>query len=405
MKLYISTDTNSFVQDPLFPAPVQSVAFKRGDSATVELIFVSNNTSLSAISGRDITFGIKESGKYDGPYIVAAEDYTISGDSYILNPNFNTVALNTLLNHGDSDDTNDVASVTLMLEVTWSDNATDFYSTNTIQAIVSNDVNKGGETSPIASQTLVEWLEEYRPLPLSLSSAPVNSGVIVDPSGDDNSVWFTLKEGISAATVTYDSVSATAYKEGVLISGDDVTVIPAAKARMIVAAASATNFEFMGDPKTPEPVLYLAPTLSLGFPKYTNTGTDGPFTDSVSRISYGGHFWSYTAASVTFFSDQNVASPELCTDWYPNAPNSTGTFLGFSTGVTSASQVVKTVNATLASPISATLVATGLSAIDAVASQDVLVGTSGKLDQNAIVNDTDVYKCIKDGPYKWVKLN
>lgn len=160
MKLYISTDTNTFIQEPLFPAPLQSVSFKRGDSATVELIFVSNSTSLSAISGKQITFGIKETGKYDGSYVVLAEDYTVNEYSYILKPSFNTVALNSLLNSGDGNDSNDIGSFSGMLEVTWSDNGIDWYSTNTISAIVNNDVNKGGEASPLPSKTMGEWMGE-----------------------------------------------------------------------------------------------------------------------------------------------------------------------------------------------------------------------------------------------------
>jgi hypothetical protein len=162
MRLYIDTVSQSFVTDPAFRAPVDSATFKRGDAAQVNIQFSNGSTVLSAVSGRDLKFGIKASGDYDGDYIVFTEDYTINGNDYVLNPSFNTEALNLLLGHDplSGNVIPDVAAVDAMLEVSWSDDSgTSWYSTNTITATINNDVNKGSEGTPIELPDALDWLQ------------------------------------------------------------------------------------------------------------------------------------------------------------------------------------------------------------------------------------------------------
>lgn len=162
MRLYISTDTQSFITEPAFRAPVNSVTFKRGDAAQVNIQFVSGSTALSAISGKQIKFGLKESGDYDGDYLVYKDTYTVSGNDFVLVPSFNTEALNTLLGHDalSGNVLNDVAAVNTMLEVSWSDDGSSWYSTNTIVATVNNDVIKGSEGTPLATPDAQDWLDD-----------------------------------------------------------------------------------------------------------------------------------------------------------------------------------------------------------------------------------------------------
>ena len=177
MKLYIDTDSDNypFRENAIFNSPVSEVSFKRGDSASVEIIFVSNNTALSATADKLLTFGIKEKGKYDSDYIVSTSEYNTLGTSYVLNPSFNTVGINDLLNSGDGNEDNDIASISGMLEVTWSsDGGANWASSNTITAVINNDVCKGGEATSEPSQTLTEWLALYHPAPLVLSAAPLS---------------------------------------------------------------------------------------------------------------------------------------------------------------------------------------------------------------------------------------
>ena len=181
MQLFIDTINNTFINDALFRSPLNEVSFKRGDSANVQIAFVNDGTIVSMLSSRLITFGIKEAGKYDANFLVTASDYTISGNYYVLNPSFNTVQINDLLNSDDDNENNDIESILGMLEVTWSDNeGDDWTSTNVIDAIIENDVCKGGEATPTPSQTMIEWMAEYHPTPLVLSAAPVDASESAD---------------------------------------------------------------------------------------------------------------------------------------------------------------------------------------------------------------------------------
>lgn len=166
MLLFIDVDSQKLVQVAGSRAELTSVAFKRGDSARVEVQFVSG-TVVQELSGTTITgsFGLKESGKYDtASCIVGPASWTKEGTGtatkYVFEPDFATSALADLLEHGDADDTNDVVSVALMGEISWTIDGA-IYSTQTFEAVVHNDVLKGGEglSVPVPDQQ-VQWLSE-----------------------------------------------------------------------------------------------------------------------------------------------------------------------------------------------------------------------------------------------------
>ncbi|WP_035606182.1 hypothetical protein [Haloferula sp. BvORR071] len=157
MKLFLDLDSNQFVSDPLFKAPVDAVSFKRGDAANLELAFVKGNAVTGLASGATIAFGIKESGKFDGDFLVFADDFTSLSNSYYIAPSFNTEALNDALNN-DGDDSNDVASLAAMLEITWSEQSGIYQSSRTITANILNDVIKGSEGTPLELPDADDWL-------------------------------------------------------------------------------------------------------------------------------------------------------------------------------------------------------------------------------------------------------
>ena len=160
MKIYIDSDTNTLIGDPNFKVPLQGVTFKRGDSATVEIIFVTGFVPLSAVGGIDLIFGAKLPGVYDGDFIVYEDDYTTSGNSYVMKPSFNTVEIDGLLGSGNLSAA-DVASLTLSLEITWSLNGTDWASSNIIPLVINNDIIKGIEGTPLSlSGNPTTWLED-----------------------------------------------------------------------------------------------------------------------------------------------------------------------------------------------------------------------------------------------------
>ena len=153
MTLYLDTTTNQFITDPLFKSPLPELSFKRGDSAKINLQFISGTTALSAVSGKSIKFGIKPAGDYDGAYLVYADTYVTNGVNYVMEPSFNTTTLNALLS-------GDVPSVAGMLEVTTSDDGVTETSSNTQGVTILNDVNKLGEAPPYIIPDPVEWLAE-----------------------------------------------------------------------------------------------------------------------------------------------------------------------------------------------------------------------------------------------------
>jgi hypothetical protein len=150
MQLYINTVNNGFITDPLFKSPLTDLSFKRGDSATINIAFVSETGVLSAVSGKTLKFGIKQFGDYDGNYLVFSNEYTTSGTNYVLKPSFNTTNLNNLLS-------GDTPSVAGMLEVTWID-TTDEFSTNTLPVTINNDVNKFDNNPVVDIPDPVTWL-------------------------------------------------------------------------------------------------------------------------------------------------------------------------------------------------------------------------------------------------------
>ena len=147
MNLYIDKNTGNFITDPAFKSEITKVDFKRGDAATLSIGFVTGTTQALLGGTPLVIFAIKESGKYDSVDSLVYEDSFVEGAStYDASPNFNTTDLNDLLFSGDADDTNDVAYVDAMLEVTFSDdNGVTWQSSKTITARIYNDVVKGNE--------------------------------------------------------------------------------------------------------------------------------------------------------------------------------------------------------------------------------------------------------------------
>lgn len=181
MQLIINRDSNTFVNSVLFNSPVSNIAFKRGDAAKVELIFASENTALSATNDKTIILGLKESGKYDGTFVVSTSSYTTDNTRYVMNPSFNTVALNDLLNSGDGNDGNDVGSVDLMMEVSWSeDGGSTWYSSNTITATIQNDVIKNLEGTPLQEADPIDWLKTNGSLRFLRLSSIYDTSVLVN---------------------------------------------------------------------------------------------------------------------------------------------------------------------------------------------------------------------------------
>ncbi len=309
MDIYIDIADRRIVTSPVYKAGVESLAFKRGDNCNINLQFVSDLAALSATNDKQITFGIKKAGIYgDGGFIVYATDYTTSGSSYILNPSFNTVELNSLLNAVDGLSGNDIASVTCNLEIEWivDDVVT---STNIIPVTIYNDLISGNEGTALSiNPSPLEWMGT---LALVLSAAPEDA----------------------------------ASSGNMLITG-------------ATGASSGANCEM----------------IAISSNVWTSTGETYPLLDPWGKtvMYYDAGVWrvKYNDLDEQEYpwesDDDALASPDLVSAW-------------FETGL-----------------------ATGALSVTAISNE----GTPADyLGQDAIVNEADVYKCVRVEPVKWIQLN
>ena len=151
MKIFINQDSKKFVSSQKFNAVVNRFDFKRGDTHLIEIGFVENSLLVPLVGPFVITFALKESGKYDGSFLVSETNFVLNGSTGFFQgtPNFNTVELNDLLNANDGDDTNDVPYADCLFEISVSDD-NGISSSATSVGRVYHDVIKGDEGVPIS---------------------------------------------------------------------------------------------------------------------------------------------------------------------------------------------------------------------------------------------------------------
>ena len=156
MNLYIDLDRAQLVAGPNNNGTVSTLNFKRGDTAQLQVTFQQMGsggyTPVTLPTGTTFKFGLKAPGQYDGSFVVYSDTWTAptgsgTATAYTLQPSFNTTTLNALLNPGGTG-ANDLAQVTLMGEIEWSDASGNKTSTRTFSAIVANDLIKDEQASP-----------------------------------------------------------------------------------------------------------------------------------------------------------------------------------------------------------------------------------------------------------------
>ena len=152
MRLYFDLNLGRLLPKPGYNSRVSGVDFKRGDAAQIRLGFYRGVDQVLLDGSPQLSFALKESGRYDSDPLVGSSTWTMGSEAdkdYVCRPDFNTVELNSLLNSGDADEDNDLESAQLMMEVTWSeDGGASWSSTETIRATIYNDVIKGNEGVP-----------------------------------------------------------------------------------------------------------------------------------------------------------------------------------------------------------------------------------------------------------------
>lgn len=144
-----ATDTNGF---QLTGVPL---SFKRGDTATLNVIFLdAAGAPTTLANGTILTMAVKPMNQYDSQELYVQSELVVNNQAataYDLNFTLNSIALHDALKVNEPLDV-DVPSVTGMLELTWtSDGGVTFRSTQNVAAfLVNNDVIRGDETIPNA---------------------------------------------------------------------------------------------------------------------------------------------------------------------------------------------------------------------------------------------------------------
>ena len=231
MQIVIDLDTRKPQRSLTDSRTATQFDFKRGDDAVLEILFVRAGVQTQLTVGIALTFGVKLRGRYDSTPLVQTNDFTLSGSGatakYIGYPSFNTEELNEAFGIDDSE-TNDVAVLDLMGEISWTEPTTEILtSSETFSVRVNNDVNREDDAPPNALPSPSDWLDaravrfdksqtltdaqkqiargntDSMPEPILRDTAPVNSTM---------SVSGTLTDGTSP--VTFLPMSYADYVDG-----------------------------------------------------------------------------------------------------------------------------------------------------------------------------------------------
>jgi hypothetical protein len=153
VKLYIDLESRELIEAPGFRNPVTTLRFKRGDSAKLEVAFLTDRTTYTSLGDAEaitMRFGVKQSNRFDLDFLAYCADWIMPGEEdvspvYVCYPSFNTAGLDAALDVGENPE---IASLTLMGEITWSVGDGEPTSTRTFVVIVENDVIRGNESGP-----------------------------------------------------------------------------------------------------------------------------------------------------------------------------------------------------------------------------------------------------------------
>lgn len=163
MQIVIDLDTRKPQRSLTDSRTATQFDFKRGDDAVLEILFVRAGVQTQLTVGIALTFGVKLRGRYDSTPLVQTNDFTLSGSGavakYIGYPSFNTAELNEAFGIDDSE-TNDVAVLDLMGEISWTEPTTEILtSSETFSVRVNNDVNREDDAPPNALPSPSDWLD------------------------------------------------------------------------------------------------------------------------------------------------------------------------------------------------------------------------------------------------------
>ena len=185
MRLFFDLRLGYLVEAPGQSTPASGYIGKAGDGQPVELQFGSSPdplgssilfeaptwTSTGLPGGTVIQLAIKASGEFsDGPVLASTStfSYDAGTKTYSGALNLNTEQINTELERGNEDDTDDIASILCGLEVTYQSGGTGSWASSVlpVQYQINHDLIYGDEATPtnaddpdeyLLKQSAIEW--------------------------------------------------------------------------------------------------------------------------------------------------------------------------------------------------------------------------------------------------------
>ena len=150
MRLHWDLTQGYIVRTPKSSTRLGTLEFKRGDSASLELVFYANSMPVLLQPGHAIRFALKPKGHYDGEPLVYTATFTenTNAKTYTAEPSFNTAALTALFASPNAPDRVDLIGEFSLRN---GDDTHGWQSSQTLQVCVFNDVIRGQEGTPGAA--------------------------------------------------------------------------------------------------------------------------------------------------------------------------------------------------------------------------------------------------------------
>jgi hypothetical protein len=160
MRLHWDLTQGYIVRTPKSSTRLGTLEFKRGDAASLELVFYANSMPVLLQPGHAIRFALKPKGHYDGEPLVYTATFTENANAktYTAEPSFNTAALTALFTSPHAPDRVDLIGEFSLRN---GDDTHGWQSSQTLQVCVFNDVIRGQEGTPGAAtdaQQSWQWL-------------------------------------------------------------------------------------------------------------------------------------------------------------------------------------------------------------------------------------------------------
>jgi hypothetical protein len=242
MNLYFDLRLRKFVTIPGQDTALESLEFKAGDGEEIVLQYGRSSESSTSGglyeaaawtaellgAGHTQTIGIKESGDYsDGSLLCSTSTFVedATAKTYTGTLDFNTTAIDTLLQRGDADDTDDVAAIeNAQMELTFisSTGAKPRSSLNDIDVTIKHDIIYGNEGTPVNAGDP----DQYSLIADTIQFLPGVNSQIGGTSSDLDSLT-TVSRSVGEAFAFFDDDDSGILRVYELVAGTDAENAPA----------------------------------------------------------------------------------------------------------------------------------------------------------------------------------